>query len=180
MTAASAADQSWAPAGRVLARGQVPLGVGAVVQSEAPGLPGPITRGSEVHLGDGIFDLHSGRLLRLGDVDVLAPPLLDLWRAPTDNDIAPHGDSLVPPWRSLGLDRLRHRLVGVDLLPDALVVRHRVGAATTDVGFDVTYRWTAVGTGEAVGQPCGWRWPWSPTATCRARCRASGCGWPPP
>ena len=72
------------------------------------------------------------------------------WRAPTDNDLAPHGEPLAPQWRSLGLDRLRHRLVGVEVLADELVVRHRVGAATTDIGFDVTYRWSTDGRGVRV------------------------------
>ena len=149
VTATTAHDESWAPAGHVLARGQVPVGAGRPAATTRPALPGPVAAGPDLRLGDGVFDRATGRLLRLGGLDVLESPRLDLWRAPTDNDLAPHGEPMVPPWRGLGLDRLRHRLVGVEALPDELVVRHRVGSATTDLGFAATYRWRAVSLGEA-------------------------------
>jgi beta-galactosidase len=148
VTATSAQDQAWSPAGQVLGRGQVQLGAGGTADTLRPSGPGPVPRGSDLVLGDGVFDLLTGRLLRVGGVEVLESPRLDLWRAPTDNDLAPHGESLVPQWLQLGLDRLRHRLVSIETLTDSLVVRHRVGAATTDMGFDVTYRWTAVASPE--------------------------------
>jgi beta-galactosidase len=52
-------------------------------------------------------------------------------------------------WRALGLDRLQHRLVDVEIGGDALVVRERCAPATTDTGFAVTYRWTGVSTDRA-------------------------------
>lgn len=142
VTARLARDESWAPAGHELSRGQVP------VSRPEPPVRGttsrPVRRGADLLLGGCAFDATTGRLLRVGAVDVLDSPRLDLWRAPTDNDRAPHGDPLEPLWRGLGLDRLRHRRVDVDVDGDALVVRERVGAAVTDVGFDVTYRWRGV------------------------------------
>lgn len=149
VTAASTRDSSWAAAGHVLGLGQVPVGAGqARTKIARERLPGPVAQGPDLLLGDAVFDGATGRLLRVAGVQVLEPPLVDLWRAPTDNDLAPHGEPLVPQWRALGLDRLRHRLVGVEVRDDELVVRHRVGAAATDVGFDVTYRWSALGSGD--------------------------------
>nr|MBA2769773.1 beta-galactosidase [Sporichthyaceae bacterium] len=84
----------------------------------------------------------TGRLLRLGSLDVLTSPRLDLWRAPTDNDSGQHGEPVAPFWRRLGLDRLQHRLRAVAVEDDAFVVRERVAPATTDLGFLVTYRWS--------------------------------------
>jgi beta-galactosidase len=82
---------------------------------------------------------------------VLEPPRLDLWRAPTDNDAGFGSHGLVDTWRGIGLDRLRHRLVGLDLSSDVggdvLTVRERVAPAATDLGFAVTYRWTGVPDG---------------------------------
>lgn len=142
VTAALARDESWAPAGHVLSRGQVRLGSEPAADRRDPG-PAPVRRGPDLLLGAGVFDGTTGRLLRLGAVDVLASPRLDLWRAPTDNDAGAHGDPLLPVWRGLGLDRLQHRLVAVEVAGDCLVVRERVAPATTDVGFAVTYRWSA-------------------------------------
>jgi len=144
VTARLARDEPWAPAGHVLVRGQVPLD-GLPAAAEARPGPAPVRRGPDVFLGAAAFDARTGRLLRIGDVDVLASPRLDLWRAPTDNDAGVHGEPVAPAWRAAGLDRLRHRLVSVDVAGSGLVVRSRVAPATSDLGFPVTYRWTGEG-----------------------------------
>jgi len=152
VTAALAKDESWASAGHVLSRGQVFLGASPTAGENRPA-PKLVRRGSDLVLGGAAFDAATGRLLRLGAVDVLAAPRLDLWRAPTDNDTARHGDPVAPAWRELGLDRLRHRLVGVDVADDAVVVRERVAPAATDIGFAVTYRWVAAESVEGDSSP---------------------------
>ncbi|MDQ1484991.1 MAG: beta-galactosidase, partial [Actinomycetota bacterium] len=70
---------------------------------------------------------------------------LDLWRAPTDNDnggwrVAP----VTPLWRAVGLHRLLHRVVRVEVTDTCINVHTRVAPAGTDVGFATTYRWSAV------------------------------------
>jgi beta-galactosidase len=118
---------------------------------------------SPLAVGPGSFDPASGRLLRLGEIDVDGP-VLDLWRAPTDNDQGHHGEALAPVWRRVGLHRLRHRVDGVALEGDGLVVRSRVAPAATDLGVAVAYRWSVVEGGlrlevEAVPEgdwPCPW------------------------
>ncbi len=104
-----AADEPWAPAGHEVAWGQL-----AVTPTTAPtrgrqavGLPAP--PGGRIDLGPGVFDASDGRLLRIGAVEVDGPRL-DVWRAPTDNDRAPHGEAVEPLWRQVGLHRVQHRV----------------------------------------------------------------------
>ena len=148
VTAALAADEPWAPAGHVLSRGQVPVRTVARPDRE-PVAARAQGRGPDVGIGAGVFDAASGRLLRLGSTALLSSPRVCLWRAPTDNDAGHHGDPVLPVWRRLGLDRLRHRTVAVELAADGLTVRERVAPAVTDLGFAVTYRWSAASAGPA-------------------------------
>jgi beta-galactosidase len=91
-----------------------------------------------------VFDPATGRLLRIGGIEVEGPRL-DLWRAPTDNDHGLHGEeALEPLWRRVGLHRLQHRVDRVALEGDVLVARSRVAPAATDLGMATTYRWSAV------------------------------------
>ena len=155
-----ATDHPWAPAGHEIAWGQLPI-------TPAPGnpgapephrvIPGPPNRegsptaaqsAAVVHIpltvGAGVFDPATGRLLRIGGIEVEGPRL-DLWRAPTDNDHGLHGEeALEPLWRRVGLHRLQHRVDRVALEGDVLVARSRVAPAATDLGMATTYRWSAV------------------------------------
>ncbi|WP_240759766.1 beta-galactosidase small subunit family protein, partial [Phytoactinopolyspora endophytica] len=125
-------DAPWAPAGHEIAWGQGPAnprwsaddaragqavtaspdpdGVGGMRDAVDPGASVPIggrVDDSVVRVGAGEFDPHTGRLVRLGGIDVDGP-LLDVWRAPTDNDDGqPHTPA--KEWRRYGLDRMRHR-----------------------------------------------------------------------
>jgi beta-galactosidase len=144
--AALARETNWAAAGQVVAWGQVQI-------TEAPSVEvldavsAAVTRGDGVlTLGDADFDASTGDLLNLRGMP-LGTPVLDLWRAPTDNDNARHGISVETPWRTLGLDRVLHRTVSVDASEDRLIVTTRVGPAATDFAFDVTYTWTATRRG---------------------------------
>jgi beta-galactosidase len=75
--------------------------------------------------------------VRIGDLPVDGP-LLDLWRAPTDNDRGHHGEAVEPLWRRVGLDRVQHRVDEVAVGYGALVVRARVAPAGTDLGVVAT------------------------------------------
>jgi beta-galactosidase len=92
-----------------------------------------------VTLGAARFDGRTGMLRELGGLE-LDGPRLDLWRAPIDND-----RPLVGGWRRAGLDRMHHKVLGVQADGAGLSVRTRVGAAGTGLGMDVVYRWRAEG-----------------------------------
>jgi beta-galactosidase len=140
--AALRSDTPWAPAGHEVAWGELlieaspavrPLAVTATPRAGADGLA----------LGPGLFDERTGRLRRLGSVE-LDGPLLDCWRAPTSNDLGGWQDRVLGArWRALGLHRMRHRILDVSAKADALVVVTRVAPAAQRFGFDTTYRWVA-------------------------------------
>jgi beta-galactosidase len=146
-----AADEPWAKAGHEVAATQLPVGSGI------PPLPMGMHQtavtvrrdGGRVHLGPGVLDERTGRLVRLGGWDVDGPRL-QIWRAPTDNDRAPHGEALESVWRGAGLDRLTHRLDDLTVTEDGAVVRTRVAAASSDGGLLATYTWKAL-TGDRLG-----------------------------
>ncbi len=172
LSAHLARDCAWAPAGHVVASSQVDLTPAAPpparptrrARQRPAALPAPVPGGGgTLAVGPGVLHARSGALLSLGGVAVHGPQL-ELWRAPTDNDLGttahayedvdPHASggagadapSSAQRWRERGLDRLQHRTTGVDVDPDGVVVvRSRAGIATTSLGAEVTYRWRAVG-----------------------------------
>jgi beta-galactosidase len=121
-----AADEPWAPAGHEIAWGQVQL--------VEPSHPEPARGGGVVAL-----DRVRGVLTGLAGIP-LDGPRLEAWRAPIDNDRIPH-DSAADAWRTIGLHRLRHRVVDVRDEDGAVVVRTRTAPAALDVGFLTTMRW---------------------------------------
>jgi beta-galactosidase len=106
--------------------------------------PGPV--GDGWRLGGAEFD-GSGQLTALGSLAVQGPRL-DVWRAPTDNDRGwlAHDRS----WRELGLDRPIHRVEGVEVVGDELVVSSTTLAAGTDSGFRTTTSWRSTVDGLAL------------------------------
>jgi beta-galactosidase len=100
--------------------------------------------GDRIVLGRAVFDRVTGELARIGDLDVDGPKL-DLWRAPTDNDLRGWGEGSVmaTAWRELGLHRLEHAVLAVEPGTDGLTVRTRVAPAGTDLGMLATYTWWA-------------------------------------
>ncbi|WP_017621945.1 glycoside hydrolase family 2 TIM barrel-domain containing protein [Nocardiopsis chromatogenes] len=155
-----AKDEPWAEAGHELAWGQARVGEAP----EAAHTPAPVassgTGESVPRIGPGEIDARTGDLLSIGDVRV-GPLAVDLWRAPTDNDVARHGVSVERGWRAAGLHRLTSRLVSLDWEGNEFVVRKRVAPAAQGFGMRVAYRWgTADGRllltveGEAEGE-----WP---------------------
>ncbi|SDQ93106.1 glycoside hydrolase family 2 TIM barrel-domain containing protein [Thermostaphylospora chromogena] len=126
-----AADEPWASAGHEVAWSQA-LVRPAVRRTTAPHRRSPEDLGT--------FDPVTGRLVSLGGLPVDGPRL-DLWRAPTDNDIGMF-ESVEREWRAAGLHRVRHRLLGVSRDGGELVVRTRVAPAAHDRAMLATYRWS--------------------------------------
>ncbi|MEV6006600.1 glycoside hydrolase family 2 TIM barrel-domain containing protein [Streptomyces sp. NPDC051976] len=144
-----AEDTAWAPAGHEVAWaqfGQPARGSAFKLRRGGPHSPRLVTGGLIV-LGRGTFDAASGALKYFGG-SVVAGPVLDVWRAPTDND---HGMDWYPEgqlarrWRELGLDRMRHRIVRVTIGGDTLTVATRVAPAASDLALRTVYSWTATG-----------------------------------
>ncbi|WP_116952155.1 glycoside hydrolase family 2 TIM barrel-domain containing protein [Jiangella endophytica] len=141
VSAVLAADASWAAAGHEVAWGQVPL-------LPAPPVPPALVPPGLVRLeppaaGSARLDPVSGRLSGLGGLDVTGAAL-DLWRAPIDNDASPLA-TLAATWRTLGLDRLTHRVDGISAEDEALVVDTRVAPAARAFALRAVYRWTPAG-----------------------------------
>ncbi|MFI7277401.1 glycoside hydrolase family 2 TIM barrel-domain containing protein [Streptomyces sp. NPDC049879] len=164
VTAVLADDTPWAPAGHTV----------AWAQATTPAAPRPAATGTAhapsrdaagIRLGAARFDPRTGALLALGDLALRQAPRLDLWRAPTDNDLgADWQDDIryAPLWRQVGLHRLQHRVEAVDAAGDALLVRARVAPAASDLGLFAEYRWTAVGDELLLAvtvTPDGGAWP---------------------
>ncbi|MFD0665768.1 beta-galactosidase domain 4-containing protein [Thermocatellispora tengchongensis] len=164
-----AAAEPWAPAGHEVAWGQ-----GRV--RPVPARPRRPRRDLDLDA----FDPLTGRLRAVGGLAV-AGPRLDLWRAPTDNDRGgPLPDERV--WRGAGLDRLRHRLVGIERDGGDVVVRTRVAAAGHDRAMSATYRWSAEEGGrlrlELGVEPEG-EWNFAlPASACAWSCRPGSTGSP--
>ncbi|MFF7762672.1 glycoside hydrolase family 2 TIM barrel-domain containing protein [Streptomyces griseorubiginosus] len=141
-----AADTAWAPKDHVVAWGQFPA-VAGVRPSLVPSAS-PVREERLITLGPATFDGRTGALRTVGGVAV-ENPRLDVWRATTDNDDGTEWKSGLrysTLWRTLGLHRMRHRLVGVELESQALVVRTRVAPAAREVGLATEYRWTSDGS----------------------------------
>ncbi len=81
---------------------------------------------------------------------LLAGPLLNVWRAPTDNDV-----HIAKEWTKAGYDRLVHRFDGVEVtrLSDSAI---RIEADAVLAGyslvpaFDCSYRYTIHGSGDVI------------------------------
>lgn len=146
VTAHQGAETLWAPAGHEVGMAQLRLDAptdsrppASVVPGEEQRLDGPRA------VGGGEFDA-SGRLLRVGGVDVVAPRL-DVWRAPTDNDLGGGDRGAAESWRSMGFDRTHDRLVSVADAGGGIDVVTRTAAAGTDSALVTTWRWRATDDG---------------------------------
>jgi beta-galactosidase len=136
--------EPWALAGQEVAWGQFPLSAPARTISPSPDAQVETTD-EGIRLGAGTFT-HDGRLIRLGELDI-STPLLEVWRAPIDNDRAFAREPQELTWRQIGLDRMQHRIDGVDTTDGEIVVHTRVGPAATRAGFSATYRWSPIDGG---------------------------------
>ncbi|WP_239453154.1 MULTISPECIES: glycoside hydrolase family 2 TIM barrel-domain containing protein [Microbacterium] len=178
-----AADVRWAPAGHVIAWAQrvSPATVAGPQTPHPPrdpsGLRGsrresaaPTARrtptadgASTVRVGEGVFDAATGRLVRLGGLEIDGP-VLDLYRAPTEND---HGqgelNNLAAVWRKTMLHRLLHRIDGIHAEDDRLRVSGRTAPRTHPHGVAWTMTWTADGDGLVLDVDADFVGPWTDT-----------------
>jgi beta-galactosidase len=125
-----AIDTTWAAAEHEISWGQGRLDAG---RSTTP----PVAAASRSDSAR--FDAH-GRLVMLSGLE-LEGPRLDLWRAPTDNDLLGESGSVAEQWRRAGLHRLEHKLLDLSEDGEQTVVRTRVAAAGTNSAMAAVYRW---------------------------------------
>jgi beta-galactosidase len=141
--ASLAKDEPWANAGLQIAWAQARLGDRSAARPR-PGSGQPPAVGDDgrtITVGDAAFDAGTGSLLRLGELSV-GGPRLDLWRAPVDNDLRSRtGTPVADAWRRIGLDRLQHKLLGLEVTSAGLLVRTRVAPAGTDIAMLTDYAW---------------------------------------
>jgi beta-galactosidase len=136
--------ESWAPAGHEVAWGQFPLSAPTRTFSPSPNVRCEPTGGG-MSLGAGTFT-GDGQLIRLGELEI-STPLLEVWRAPIDNDRAFAREPQELTWRRIGLDRMQHRTDGVDVTEGEIVVHTRVAPAATRIALSATYRWSPIDGG---------------------------------
>ena len=87
------------------------VGSGPVLDATAA----PVRDGAEIALGPATFDAASGRLIRLGGLE-LDGPRLDVNRAPIENDRGQGGlNDLAGVWLATGIDRMLDRADAVEL-----------------------------------------------------------------
>jgi beta-galactosidase len=138
-----AADQPWAERGHEVAWAQIPVGTGTTAAPHRTAVVPARREAGSVRLGPAVFDGRDGRLTRFG-ASAVSGPELQVWRAPTDNDLAPHGAALAPVWRRLGLDRMRSRVESVEADDAGVRVVTRWAPAASDLGLLVTCAWTGL------------------------------------
>jgi len=156
-----AGDTLWASRGFELAWAQLELPVAKV---EAPVLavagmaPMTVETGKRAIVVTGeefkvVFDTFTGTIAEWvyqGMSLLAAGPKLNVWRAPTDNDV-----HMAVEWRKAGYDRLQHRISRVEVvrqLPQAV----QIEVDDTLAGYFLrpvltcTYRYTVYGSGDVV------------------------------
>ncbi|WP_026923782.1 glycoside hydrolase family 2 TIM barrel-domain containing protein [Glycomyces arizonensis] len=148
VTAVLAEDRPWAEAGHAVAWGQERLEAG-IPLAERSGEPAEAFTPGEMPTAGAVFDAH-GRLVRLGGLE-FEGPRLDLWRAPTDNDLRGwhRNGAVAEQWRKAGLHRLEHKTIDIAAEDGCTVVRTRVAPAATDLAMEAVYRWRFEGEGRA-------------------------------
>ncbi len=178
-----AADAPWAAAGHVVAWGQIDLagarreepadGEGrghagepaqaTVLDARAAPSLAPAASPGEIVVGTALFDAASGRLRRLGDLD-LDGPWIDVHRAPTEND---HGqgelNDIASTWAAVGMDRMLHRIDAVEHDHGLLRVRGRTAPSSHPHGLVWTMLWRADGDGVVLDVDVDFDGPWTDT-----------------
>ncbi|GAA5202819.1 glycoside hydrolase family 2 TIM barrel-domain containing protein [Microbacterium jejuense] len=145
VTARTAADSPWAPAGHELGSGQhvIRHARAAATQTEGPA--------SDHGIGPLELDPTTGRTISLGGL-AISGPVVGVWRAPTDNDRDYGSEELDLPsmadrWHAAAIDRMVTRLVGIDVEGSAVRVRTRTGTPIFDTAIDADATWSALDDG---------------------------------
>ncbi|ROR72410.1 glycoside hydrolase family 2 TIM barrel-domain containing protein [Bogoriella caseilytica] len=141
-------EESWAPRGHVIARGQGLLEpAGAPPEPASAGIEvtllAPRPGGGHLTLGPGRFDPLTGALVELGELPTVGPEV-DLYRAPTENDRGQGGhNDLASVWSAVGLDRMQHRTDAVEITSHSLQVLGRSAPAAHGHGVAYHFEWSA-------------------------------------
>jgi beta-galactosidase len=154
VTAATRKPMWWAAAAHEVAFGQ-----GVRVDGSAPTPAEPTPAATEIALqpvdnsrdeiwtlGAASFDRDTGQLVALGGVELSSPPAIDLWRAPTSNDLAFGEASIAAQWRAAGLHALDHTALEVEADADHLRVLTRVAPLGRTYGLLVESLWSLTET----------------------------------
>ncbi|MBL9213863.1 MAG: DUF4981 domain-containing protein [Opitutaceae bacterium] len=171
---------AWAPGPARVAVEQLALDAGPAAAAPPPAAAPPLTvteQGDRIRIaGQGVFaafsraagtlvslDYGAGELLA-SSAQAPAGPVLQAWRAPTDNDRGA-GRWLAQAWTEAGLDRLERRVDSVSWSqPEPGVVRVETVAVSTGAAGSLTHRavWTVRGDGvialDSEFTPAG-QWP---------------------
>lgn len=154
---ATTSDTPWAPAGYIAAQGQVPVQA-AVTKLPATVPDGPLTLTNDVefYVIDGEdfqigFDRVSGEIgwWNVGGVNLISNgPRVNLWRAPTDNDV-----HMAHAWRRAGLHKLQPRTAAISAEQPSedtvvITVTQVLGAPIVKPAATATIRATVSGSGE--------------------------------
>ncbi|MSS45962.1 DUF4981 domain-containing protein [Cutibacterium sp. WCA-380-WT-3A] len=139
-------DTIWAPAGHVVARTSALLTPPSRPSLHVSTSSQPRRDGHGWSLGPAHFD-RRGRLVTWGGADLVAP-VLDLFRAPIDNDRASSlaRDNIGDVALAAGLNRLVHTTTSVRQDGDDLVVVTRSAAAAASNSMLATWTWRAIRT----------------------------------
>ena len=161
VSAVLAEDEAWAAAGHV-----VSLAQGRLAERPRPPSPAPARASAErdsIRLGPATFDATSGRLVRLGHLE-LDGPRLDVARAPIENDRGQGGSNdLAAVWLAVGIDRMLDRVDAVECRDDRLVVTGRLAAATHPHALVYRFEWAGDEDGVALAASVEFTGPWADT-----------------
>jgi beta-galactosidase len=169
VSARLAFDTDWADAGHEVAWAQWSTAFSPRLPALPRVLSGRRANAPPGNAGLALVDPRTGALVRLGALDI-QDWRLELWRAPTDNDLGrgwdvPLAPSVSEQWAAAGLHRLVSRLVSFERSSSGVRAVTRVAAAGRDAGVLLDCTWTgddrevrldvAVSPDEA-GEPVPW------------------------
>jgi len=155
VTASLADDEPWAETGHIVAWGQGLVDTvfspnegdtaergRASARTRDTGPLSPSFGAGMLELGSAQFDAATGRLVRLGDLE-LEGPRLDVWRAPTENDRGQGPrNTMAATWKAVGLDRMLRRTDRVVQTSAGIRVEGRDAPAAHGIGLRWVFDWT--------------------------------------
>jgi beta-galactosidase len=160
------AATTWADAGHLVAAGQGRLDrpIGPTRLRAAGPQALPTSRTDRLSVGPAELDPASGRLVRLGDLE-LDGPVLDVARAPTENDRGQGPrNTMAATWAAVGLNRVQHRTDSVRRDEGGtVVVTGRSGPAAQRFGLRWTMTYTDLGGGLGLEVSVTPEGPWDET-----------------
>ncbi len=158
-----ASATSWAEQGHEVAWAQLLLPISVPAEDSPAGdlMPATLEESAAVITVQGAdfaltFERATGRMsaYQVGGHDLLHQgPVVNIWRAPTDNDRGNRGSGLTPRWLEAGLDRVQEQVTAViaeQVEPGMVEVRvdSVISAPGVNAGFNNSLVYTIYGNGE--------------------------------